>query len=89
MNLAARLAALEGQYGHRRPVVLPLAAAAVDPATHAAETAYLAALNDARPPGACVAAVMAAYTEVAVTGARERLAAALDTIAARRLERKG
>ena len=86
MNLAARLTALEGRYGHRRPVVLPLAAVADDPATHAAETAYVVALNNGRPPGACVAAAMQAYTEVAAAGAREQLAARLDIIAARRLE---
>ena len=48
MTLALRLAALEGRYGHRRPVVLPPASAADDPAIHAAETAYIAALNYGR-----------------------------------------
>ena len=89
MNLAARLTTLEGRYGHRRPVVLPPTAASHDPATHAAETAYIDALNDGRPPGVCVAAAMAAYTEVAAAGAREQLTAKLDAIAARRLEREG
>ena len=88
LNLAARLTTLEGRYGHRRPVVLPPTAAADDPATHAAETAYVVALNNGRPPGVCVAAAMQAYAETAAAGARAQLAARLDTIATRR-EREG
>jgi hypothetical protein len=88
MTLATRLAALEGRYGHRRPLVVPPAAAADDPAVHAAETAYIAALNAGSSPGARVAAAMQAYTEMAAAGAREQLAAKLDMLAARRLGRE-
>jgi hypothetical protein len=76
----------EGRAKNKAPVVLPPTAASDDPATHAAETAYVVAFNNGRPPGACVAAAMQAYTEVAAAGAREQLAARLDIIAARRLE---
>jgi hypothetical protein len=77
---------LEVRYGHRRPVVLPPAAAADHPAIYAAETAYIAALNDGRAPGACVAAAMAAYAAVTAASARQQLAAMVDAFAARRLE---
>ena len=82
MNLVGRLAALEQRYGPYRPV--RRAPVPEEPGIAEAEEAYLAALRAGRSPGACVAAAMHAYNTVRSVGARERLMAKLDDMAARR-----
>jgi hypothetical protein len=85
VSLIARLAALEQRYGRFRPPRPPWNPAdPPDPEVVAAEEAYLAALSAGRSPAACLVAAERAYHAVTDADARERLAAKLDALAARR-----
>ena len=85
MTLIARLAALEQRYGRSRPRA-PMwnRTDPPDPETIAAEEAYLDALQAGQSPAACLVAAERAYNAIHYAGAKERLMAKLDEIAARR-----
>ena len=89
MNLVGRLIELERRYGpYRPPMPTWTPMDPPDPEIAAAEAAYLEALQAGQSPAACLVAAERAYHAARSAGARERLAAKLDAIAARRRERE-